>query len=123
MALHHQTLKAAVNKYGPLHDSGQSEQEIRNAIKSDEKGFDKDEVEEIYAAIVDPERKEDADAPEAEDGKSTKKGAGKKAVYKVKTPFKDINDFAKQWNEGDDVSHFEQERLKNLEDLGYIEKK
>lgn len=45
-----------------------------------------------------------------------------KKKYKVAKgqKFADINDFNKKWNDGDDVSHFDQARLDNLEERGLV---
>jgi hypothetical protein len=65
MSLHHQTLGAAVKKYGPVHTSGQSEAEVKEAIAADEKDFNSDAVNEIYAAITaEVEQPEPGEAPE-----------------------------------------------------------
>jgi hypothetical protein len=46
MALHHATLKSAVNKYGPLVAEGKTEEEIKSEIAQDEKGFEPEGIDE-----------------------------------------------------------------------------
>lgn len=41
--------------------------------------------------------------------------------YLVASPFRDINNFSKFYEVGDDVSHFSEERLLRLVELGYVE--
>lgn len=52
MGLHHAKLKAAVGKYSPLHTEGKTSEEVKAEIVKDEKGFNADEVNEIYEAIL-----------------------------------------------------------------------
>ena len=96
--IHHLTLKAAVEKYQPLVTEGKTEAEIKEAIASDEKEFDEDAVSQIYQAIVTPNE--------------GNKGAEKKHI--VTSPFRDKSDFTKAYNVGDEVSHFDAERLAHL---------
>lgn len=37
-------------------------------------------------------------------------------------PFRDINDFSKKWQPGDDVSDFEEKRLERLIQIGVVKK-
>ncbi|MEN0095900.1 MAG: hypothetical protein AAGB30_10995 [Pedobacter sp.] len=102
--LHHTVRKAAVKSYGPLHEEGKSADEIKTAIAADEKGFDADQINEIYEAIVNPGPKE-GDSPS----------------YSVVSEFRDIDDFDKVHKPGDDVSHFDKDRIAVLLDRGHIE--
>lgn len=43
-----------------------------------------------------------------------------KAKYTVLKPFRDINNFSKEYKEGDDVSTLEPSRLDNLVTLGLV---
>lgn len=102
MALHHATLGAAVKKYGPLHISGKSEAQVKEAIAGDEKAFDADAVNEIYAAIT----------AEVEQPKPT--------GHTVKTEFRDKDNFDTIYKVGDDVSHFDEDRLADLVSRGLV---
>lgn len=53
------------------------------------------------------------------DGKPDK---GKSAKYIVASPFADRDNFGKTWNEGDDVSHFDEARLKSCTERGLVKK-
>jgi len=105
MALHHATLKAAVALYAILLTEGKTADEVKAEIAKDPKEFTPDEVEEIYHAIANPK-------PE------------KPKVYKhlVTGPFRDIKDFSKEYNVGDDVSDFDPKRLASLVENGHVEK-
>jgi hypothetical protein len=50
--MHHTTKKAAVNKYSALYTDGKTAEEIKAAIRADEKGFSPAEVDEIYFAVA-----------------------------------------------------------------------
>jgi hypothetical protein len=50
--MHHLAKKAAIAKYAPLHTEGKTEEEIKEAIAADEKGYSPEELEEIYTAIA-----------------------------------------------------------------------
>lgn len=99
--LHHMTLRAAVEKYKGLHEEGKSQEEVSAAIAADEKGFDIDQVKDIYAAIIAP--------PEP-----------LKRVYLVKKEFRDADNFSIIHKEGVDVSHFPKERLDKLIQNGHV---
>lgn len=43
--------------------------------------------------------------------------------YTVKKDFRDSEDFSKVYSKGEDVSHFNEHRLKKLVDLGHVENK
>jgi len=106
MGLHHNTLKAAVTKYGPLLSEGKTEEEIKAEIAKDEKGFDEDGVNQIYDAIANPEEEESEKA------------------YVVISDFRDIDNFDLKYEAGQDVPEsFTKERISNLLDLGLIEEK
>jgi 2-hydroxy-3-keto-5-methylthiopentenyl-1-phosphate phosphatase len=99
--LHHATLGAAVKKYGPLHNEGLSEEAIKEAIAGDEKEFNADAVNEIYAAIT------------------AEVGAAKGHV--ALTEFRDRDNFDLIYKAGDDVSHFDEARKADLVERGLIE--
>lgn len=107
MALHYTKVRYGVEKYSVLHTEGKTADEVKTAIAADEKGFDEDGVNQIYEAIVNPvvkdEKKEDV------------------KFYVVKE-FRDINDFTKVHEVEADVSHFDENRLSNLVELGLVEK-
>lgn len=111
--LHHKTLEAAVNKYGPL--QGKSEEEVKAEIAADEKGFTPDQVNEIYRNLEVPGHSED-DKPPVED-------KGRKGKFIVVKPFRDLNDFSKRYLPLDDVSYFDKDRLKHLLEIGFVEKR
>lgn len=54
-----------------------------------------------------------------EDLKSTKPKSEK---YTVVSPFADKSNFNKMWNEGDDVSHFDEPRLADCVKRGLVKK-
>ncbi|WP_183560681.1 hypothetical protein [Mucilaginibacter sp. SP1R1] len=113
MGLHHATLGSAVKKYGPLHTEGKTEDEIKLAIAADEKGFDPAGIDEIYAAIIaDPNEPGESPAPA-----KAKKVKG----HVVLTQFRDKDNFAKLYEVGDDVSHFDEARKAGLVDRKLIE--
>lgn len=60
---------------------------------------------------------EKAAAKEAE-----KADKGKSAKYIVASPFADRDNFGKTWNEGDDVSSFDEARLKSCIERGLVKK-
>lgn len=97
MALHHLTLKAALNKYGPLFSNGMTVEELVKSISNDEKGFTKDEVAEIIEA----------------DGKA----------FIVLSEFRDKNDFSKIYSVGQDVSHLDSKVLQSLVERNLVELK
>lgn len=43
-----------------------------------------------------------------------------KATHTVKVPFRDANNFDIKYEEGDDVSHFDEQRLQKLVDAGHV---
>lgn len=104
MAIHHNTLKAAVNRYKPMVDDGKTDEEILAEIANDDKKFDDEEIKEIFAAI-----KAD-DGPEVD----------KKAKYIVVSPFRSVLNFNVEHKEGEDVSGFDEQRLKDLINLGLV---
>lgn len=59
-------------------------------------------------------------ATTADAGKS--KGKAKPAKYTVLKPFADKDNFSKMWKEGDDVSHFDEDRLASCVKRGLIKK-
>jgi hypothetical protein len=109
MGLHHATLGSAVKKYGSLHTEGKSEEEVKLAIAGDEKAFDADGINEIYAAIT-------AD-PDEQPSPKAKKPKG----YVALINFRDKDSFVKEYKVGDDVSHFDEARKADLVERGIIE--
>jgi hypothetical protein len=103
MALHHATLKSAVNKYGPLVAEGKTEEEIKSEIAQDEKGFEPEGIDEIYAAITAPPEENEAAKKEKAAAKAGKGAA--KDCYTVVQEFRDITDFTWIHNVDDDVSY------------------
>lgn len=83
--MNHLVKKSAVIKYGKLHEQGAEPDEVKQAIAADEKGFTKEEVEEIYAAII----AADTDAADTDDTKAPDKVEDKpKKAPEQKTPAK-----------------------------------
>lgn len=121
------TLNAAVRKYGPLHTEGKTEAEVKAEINKDEKGFDDESVNEIYAAIVEqtkpkehgPDKDKDQKGPEVKP-EPPKDEKGKHIVTKE---FRDKKDFSKAYTVGSDVSHLSKERIEHLVSIGYVELK
>lgn len=113
--LHHATLKAAVTRYSELHAEGKPEEEVKAAIADDEKGFDTDEVNQIYDAIIGGDDSEEQSEEEEKKGSKTGK-------YTVASEFRDISDFNKVHKVGSDVSHFDEARLKSLVESGLVNK-
>ena len=75
------------------------------------------------------EVKEKADArakSEAEAASKAKKAEEKTSKasrkYVVVSPFADKDNFGKKWEEGDDVSHFDEDRLKSCIERGLVKK-
>ncbi len=98
MALSKQKLKSAFTKFSPLHEEGKTEQEIKAEIS---KEYDAEATDEIYYAIA---------------------SAEKESYYTVSKEFRDLNDYNNILKPGDDVTHFDQERLDRLVELGLVEK-
>ena len=140
MALHHLTLKAALNKYGPLFSNGMTVEELVKSISNDEKGFTKDEVAEIIEAIKSqqPSPAETAEvkppSPEtmAEEPKELSaenkdevaeiiEADGK--AFIVLSEFRDKNDFSKIYSVGQDVSHLDSKVLQSLVERNLVELK
>lgn len=112
--MHHSKLKAAVKKYSPLNDEGQTEEEIRAAMDAD--GYSVDEANQIYDAIV----ASDGSAPEK---KPKAPGAEKaKAGHEVILQFRDKHD-QKIYNTGDDYRPRDDDRAADLIKRGIIKKK
>lgn len=116
--IHHKTLASAVEKYSPLHQEGQSEDEVKAAIAEDPKEFDTDAINDIYKAIVGgPEKDPEPSKPQKEEKPSDKKKAGR---YIVAVAFRDINDFTRVHPVDADVSHFDAGRLEHLVNTGVV---
>lgn len=95
------SLKAAVKRHQHLIEEGATPDEIMEAIRADDKGFDEEGVQEIYEALTSGDKDEE------------------KSFVVVK-PFRDINDFKKEYKEGHDVSHFDSDRLNKLVENGHV---
>ncbi|MEO6610742.1 MAG: hypothetical protein ABIT05_01375 [Chitinophagaceae bacterium] len=111
MGLHHSTLKAAKNKYGPLLSEGKTETEIKEAIAADEKGYDEAGVAEIFAAIV------DSDSEDQSNG-----GDDASKVHTVVYQFRDKAD-QKIYNSGDEYTSGDPKRISHLVKAGVIKEK
>lgn len=116
MGLHHATIGSAVKKYGPLHTEGKTEAEVRAAIAGDEKAFNPEQVDEIYAEIAKSEGEGD-DEPKEPSPAKVKKAKG----HIVAVEFRDKNDFSKLYKVGEDVSHFDEGRKADLVSRKLIE--
>lgn len=117
MALNKNSLKAAVKRLADL--KGKSEQEVREAIAGDDKGFSREDQDEIYLAFL-------AETGDAGEGEGEGEGDSQTpAVYVVAEgcSFRDIGDYSQVWNSRDDVSHFAPDRIKSLLEQKLIEKK
>jgi len=99
MALKKAILEKAVAKYEPLVAEGKTEEVVKAEITKDEKGYDEEAVNEIYAALTTEAQPE------------VKKV---KPVYKVTSRFRDKTDKKTWYEKGTDVSHFEADRLELL---------
>jgi hypothetical protein len=124
--LHHATKKTAVTTYSTFHTAGASEAEVKSEIAKDAKEFDDEAINEIYQGILDASGSvDDSQDNSEEDGKSTEEttGKGKKKKHIVVSPFRDIHNFDNQNNPGDDVSHFDKDRLERLVKSGLVELK
>ncbi|MCL7987734.1 hypothetical protein M8998_07270 [Sphingobacterium sp. lm-10] len=61
-------------------------------------------------------------ANEAAATTNASKSKGKAAKYTVLTPFADKDNFGKMYKEGDDVSHFDEDRLASCVKRGLVKK-
>lgn len=124
--LHHATLKSAVAIYMALLIAGKSEAEIKDAIALDEKKYDADSVDEIYAGLVIAGKAGEDNDPRGAAGdhkhatEPDKKG---KKWHTVKTAFRDKDNFLLEYLPGADVSHFKADRLEMLVKNGLVEVK
>ena len=110
MKLHHLTLKKAVEKY-----SGFPKETVKAEIAADPKGFDEDQVNEIYEAIA-----QNGKVQEKQPEIKPEKQPENRAKHIVSSEFRDQSDFNKKWEVGADVSHFDKERLKKLLELNLV---
>jgi hypothetical protein len=78
---------------------------------------DEVEIPEDAKAKADERAQKDAAAAK---GKGEAKPSKKK--YTVIAPFADKDDFSKKWEEGDDVSHFDEARLADCVNRGLVKK-
>lgn len=115
------TLNAAVRKYGPLHAEGKTEAEVKSEINKDEKGFDDEGINEIYASIIEQIKAPDSNTDGEGDQSETKPEQPKGHI--VTREFRDKKDFSKVYRIGSDVSHLSKERLDHLISIGYVELK
>jgi len=86
-----------------------------------------EEIKEVKGAQLDAPKSSPQggeDPKEAADKADTEAKAAKKdnkpKGYIVISPFSDINNFKKTWNKGDDVSHFDADRLAMCIDRGLV---
>lgn len=88
-------LKAAVKRHQELLSrEGITEEQVREAIANDPKGFDEEGVDEVYAALVNF-------SPSGEE-------------HIVIAEFRDVNNFDILYKVGDNVDHFTPKRLEYL---------
>lgn len=128
--LHHATLKAAVSKYGDLHfAAGKTEEEIKAAIATDEKKFDADAINEIYAAIISPDGSANKSDDESSDDDQDKdkpaepaKKVKSKGTYVVTSAFRDKDNWEVLHHVGKDVSGFDDARIQDLLKKKLVEK-
>lgn len=125
-------LIAAVALFATLLAEGKTEAEIKEAIAGHENGYNPEEVEEIYKALVDGQKetnptntggdKESKDQPpkETKPAKEAKPKEAKPKKYVVVSQFADRNNFSKIYNVGDDISSFDAERIKSCIEKGLI---
>lgn len=119
-----ETKKTAVETYGHLHKGGKNEAEIKGAIAEDSNGFTKEQIDAIYQAIIGQDPKDSKantvsnTATETTDEKSKVKKGG----FVVIQEFRDKDNFDKVFEKGDDVSHFDADRLKKLVENKVVEK-
>lgn len=66
--------------------------------------------------------KEDADKKAKAESDAKAKDNKKSKKYTVISPFADRDNFGKKWEEGDDVSHFTQDRLDLCVERGLVKK-
>ena len=109
------SLKAAVKRHAHLIAEGKTPDEIIEALRADDKEFDEEGVQQIYEALISDE--------EGGTKGGEKKGSGTKSKFIVIKPFRDINDFKKEYKEGHDVSHFNSGRLSKLIEIGHVVEK
>ncbi|MCW8314211.1 hypothetical protein K7A41_23500 [Sphingobacterium sp. InxBP1] len=81
---------------------------------------DEVEIPEDAKAKADERAQKDAAAAKAKAEKDAAKSGKKK--YTVISPFADKDNFSKKWEEGDDVSHFSQDRLDLCVERGLVKK-
>lgn len=107
-----------------LVDHAVTESDLKHNPELAEKGVkvgDKVQIPVDAKANADARAKaEKAAAKEAE--KAAKADKAKPAKYIVSSPFADRDNFGKTWSEGDDVSHFDESRLKSCIERGLVKK-
>lgn len=102
-------LNAAVRKYQPLIGEGKSEEDIKAAISSDEKGYSAEEADAIFEALADTGIQESNNQPDDE------------STYKVVLMFRDKSN-QRVYSPGDEYKSGDPERLKFLGKKGIIKK-
>ncbi len=92
-------LKAAVKRHLELfQQEGSTEEQVREAIANDPKGFDDEGIDEVYNALFNYS----PDEEEREEG------------HTVIVEFRDINNYDVLYEVGDNVDHLPSERLQDL---------
>src|SRR5690606_19881999 len=104
-----------------------TESDLKHNPELAEKGVkvgDKVQIPADAKANADARAKAEKEAAKAAEkaAKADKADKGKPAKYIVASPFADRDNFGKTWNEGDDVSHFDEGRLKSCIDRGLVKK-
>lgn len=109
--MHQGKLKAAVKKYQPLVAEDKTEEEIKEALAADDKGYSEDEITEILSAILTPDTGDDGKEEEEEN----------KAGYKVALMFRDKHS-QQVYSPGDDYTPRNENRAAELIKKGVIKK-
>jgi hypothetical protein len=108
--MHHATKASLVKKYSELNLAGATEEQLREGLKAEEKVEHDADIEDIISSL---EVAPDPNAhPPVKGTFTVAKGMS----------FRDINDFSKEWKEGDDVSGLDATRLSGLVEAGLVEK-
>jgi len=100
-----------------------TESDLKHNPELEKKGVkvgDEVEIPEDAKAKADERAQKDAAAAKAKAEKEAAKPSKKK--YIVISPFSDKDIFSKKWEEGDDVSHFDESRLANCIEKGLVKK-
>ena len=100
-----------------------TESDLKHSPDLEKRGIkvgDEVEIPEDAKAKADERAQKDAAAAKAKAEKDAAKPSKKK--YIVISPFSDKDIFSKKWEEGDDVSHFDESRLANCIEKGLVKK-